>query len=366
MRFEVSRSALIGPLQLVAGVIERRQTLPILSNLLLKVEQDQISLVGTDLEVELIGRVPVDSAEPGEVTVAARKLMEICRDLPEQAKLAIKQEGPYLVIQSGRFCSRLSTLPASDFPTVGRSDMTEEIEIPGNNLKRLFDRTSFAMARQDVRYFLNGLLLEVGDGHVRAVTTDGHRLALCELEYKGELDKVRQVIIPRKGVVELQRLLGDTTENVKIVLASNHFCVEIGDFTFTTKLIDGRFPEYQRVIPRDGNIIVFGDVKELRQALNRTAILSNEKLRGIKLSLMEGRLTLAAHNAEEEEAEETVAVDYRGEKLEMGFNVSYLIDVLSVLESEKVKITMQDANSSAVLEEAEDDDSIYVVMPMKL
>ena len=222
------------------------------------------------------------------------------------------------------------------------------------------------MANQDVRYFLNGLLLEVGDGYVRAVATDGHRLALCELEYKGELDKVRQVIVPRKGVLELQRLLGDTTENVKIVLGSNHLSVEINDFTFTTKLVDGRFPEYERVIPRDGNIIVLGDVEELRQALNRTSILSNEKLKGIRLSLMEGRLTLSANNAEQEEAEEFVAVEYCGEKLEMGFNVSYLIDVLSVLESEKVKITMQDANSSAVLEEPEDDDSIYVVMPMKL
>lgn len=366
MRFEISRAALIKPLQLVTGVVERRQTLPILSNLLLKVEQEQVSLVGTDLEVELIGRVALESAEPGEITVGARKLMEICRELPEQANLAIKQEGHHLVIRSGRFRSTLATLPASGFPTVGRSEMTEEIEIPGNNLKRLFDRTSFAMANQDVRHFLNGLLLEVGDGHVRAVTTDGHRLALCELQYKSELDGVRQVIVPRKGVLELQRLLGDTTENVKIVLGSNHLCVEINDFTFTTKLVDGRFPEYDRVIPRDGNIIVLGDVRELRQALNRTSILSNEKMRGIRLSLMEGRLTLSANNAEQEEAEESVAVEYSGEKLEMGFNVNYLIDVLSVLESEKVKITMQDANSSAVLEEAEDDDSIYVVMPMKL
>jgi|TARA_B100001964_G_scaffold166242_1_gene182575 DNA polymerase-3 subunit beta len=366
MRFEASRADLIKPLQLVTGVIERRQTLPILANLLLKVSEDQLSLVGTDLEVELIGRIPLVSAEPGDITVPARKLMEICRELPEQATLAIKQEEQRLVIQSGRFRSTLSTLPASEFPTVDRAEISDEIEIASSSLKRLLDRTSFAMAHQDVRYFLNGLLLEIGDGHVRAVTTDGHRLALCELEYEGQPDKVHQVIVPRKGVQELQRLLGDASGNVGIALGSNHLCVEIGEFTFTTKLVDGRFPEYERVIPRDGDKVVLGDTQELRQALNRTAILSNEKFRGIRLSLMAGNLQLSANNPEQEEAEESVSVEYDGEALEMGFNVSYLIDVLSILDSDKVKITVQDANSSALLEEPESDDSIYVVMPMKL
>jgi DNA polymerase-3 subunit beta len=174
------------------------------------------------------------------------------------------------------------------------------------------------------------------------------------------------VIVPRKGVQELQRLLGDASGNVGIALGSNHLCVEIGEFTFTTKLVDGRFPEYERVIPRDGDKVVLGDTQELRQALNRTAILSNEKFRGIRLSLMAGNLQLSANNPEQEEAEESVSVEYDGEALEMGFNVSYLIDVLSILDSDKVKITVQDANSSALLEEPESDDSIYVVMPMKL
>ena len=366
MRFEISRAELIKPLQLVTGVVERRQTLPILSNLLLIVAEDNVSLVGTDLEVEMIGRVPLKSAEPGETTVPARKLMEICRELPEQASLAITLENQRLVIRSGRFQSTLSCLPAAEFPSVDRSEITQEIELASRSLKRLIDRTSFAMAHQDVRYFLNGMLLEVGEGHVRAVTTDGHRLALCEMEYKGELEEVHQVIIPRKGVQELQRLLGDSDENAKIFLGSNHLGVEVDEFTFTTKLVDGRFPEYERVIPRGGDRIVCGDTQELRQALSRTAILSNEKLRGIRVSVVEGNLQLSANNPEQEEAEESVSVEYSGEQLDMGFNVSYLIDVLSVLESEKVKITMQDANSSALLEEPDNDDSIYVVMPMKL
>ncbi len=366
MRFEISRADLIRPLQLVTGVIERRQTLPILANLLVKVSPDQVTLVGTDLEVELIGRVPLQSAEPGEITVPARKLMDICRELPEEASLAIKQDEQRLVIQSGRFHSTLSTLPSTDFPSVDRSEIDHEIEIPASDLKRLLDRTSFAMAHQDVRYFLNGLLLEIAEDHVRAVTTDGHRLALCELEFQGEPGSTHQVIVPRKGVQELQRLLGESTENVKIAVGSNHLCVEIDSFTFTTKLVDGRFPEYDRVIPRDGEKVILGDTQELRQALNRTAILSNEKFRGIRLSLMEGNLKLSANNPEQEEAEESVSVVYGGEELEMGFNVSYLIDVLSILDSEKVKITVQDANSSALLEEPERDDSVYVVMPMKL
>lgn len=366
MRFETSRAELIKPLELVSGVVERRQTLPILANLLLKVTENELTLVGTDLEVELIGRIPLKSAEPGEITVPARKLMDICRQLPEQAILSIKQEDQRLVIQSGRFRSILSSLPASDFPTVDRSEVAQEIDLPCGNFKRLIDRTSFAMAHQDVRYFLNGMLLEVGDGHVRAVTTDGHRLALCELEYEGGLEKIHQVIVPRKGVQELQRLLGDSSENAKIMLGSNHLCAEIGDFTFTTKLVDGRFPEYDRVIPKQGDKVILGDTQELRQALNRTAILSNEKFRGIKLSLMDGNLDLSTNNPEQDEAEESVSVEYSGEALEMGFNVGYLIDVLSILESEKVKITLQDANSSALLEEPDCDDSIYVVMPMKL
>jgi len=366
MKFEISRSELIKPLQLVTGVVERRQTLPILANLLLKVTEDELSMVGTDLEVELIGRVPLKSAEPGEITVPARKLMEICRELPEQANLAIRQEDQRVVIQSGRFRSTLSSLPAHEFPSVEVSGIGQEVEIASGSLKRMIERTSFAMAHQDVRYFLNGMLLEVGNHHVRAVTTDGHRLAMCELDYKEELESVYQAIVPRKGVQELQRLLADSSQNAKVMLGSNHLCVEIDDFTFTTKLVDGRFPEYDRVIPKNGDKVILGDTQEMRQALNRTAILSNEKFRGIRLTLKEGNLKLSANNPEQEEAEESVSVEYSGEELEMGFNVGYLIDVLSILDSENVRITVQDANSSALLEEPGSDDSIYVVMPMKL
>jgi DNA polymerase-3 subunit beta len=249
---------------------------------------------------------------------------------------------------------------------VDQSEATRQFELDPQTLKGLIDRTSFAMAQQDVRYFLNGMLLEAQGGKVRTVATDGHRLALSEMAATGDTDEGAQVIVPRKGVQELQKLLGEEGDTLAIKLGESHLCAEIGAFRLTTKLVDGKFPEYERVIPRDGDKIVLADTLELRQALNRTAILSNEKFKGIRVALSSGNLQVSANNPEQEEAEETVSVDYTGDSVEIGFNVGYLIDVLSVLTSEKVKITLLDANSSALLEDPESDQSVYVVMPMKL
>lgn len=365
MKLKTSRAQLLKPLQLVAGVVERRQTLPILANVLLRVDEGELSMTGTDLEVELVSRVPLTDCEPGEVTVPARKLMEICRQLAEGAELTLASSDQRLSIQSGRFRSTLSVLPASEFPAVDQSEVTARLAVPRAGLRELIERTSFAMAQQDVRYFLNGMLLEASEGRIRAVATDGHRLALSELRREG-LQEKRQVIIPRKGVQELQRLLGEEGAEVMILLGSNHFCAEIGPYRLTTKLVDGKFPEYERVIPRNGNKVIIADTDELRQALNRTAILSNEKFRGIRVAISSGNLQVSANNPEQEEAEESVSVDYQGEPMEIGFNVGYLIDVLTVLGSERVKITVLDANNSALLEEPDNDSSVYVVMPMKL
>lgn len=366
MKFTVNREALLRPLQQVAGVVERRQTLPVLANVLLQVQQNQVALTGTDLEVELIGRIDLDGAEPGDITVPARKLLDICRELPEKAEIEFEQAEQRLTVRSGRFRSTLSTLPAADFPSVEKSATEMSTTLDSKAFKRILDRTAFAMAQQDVRYFLNGMLIEVGEDYVRAVATDGHRLALSNLATDGAGEQSRQVIVPRKGVLELQRLLHDVEGDIGITIGSNHLCAESSEYTLTTKLVDGRFPEYQRVIPKEGDKIVLADKQELRQALNRTAILSNEKFRGIRVSLASGVLQLSANNPEQEEAEESVAVEYEGDELEVGFNVGYLQDVLNVLESDKVRITVHDSNSSALLEEPENDDSVYVVMPMKL
>lgn len=366
MKFTTTREPFLKPLQMVAGVVERRQTLPILSNVLLKVENGQVAITGTDLEVELVARISLDSSVDGEITVPARKLVDIFRELPDATNIDVELTGQKLVIRCGRFRSSLATLAAADFPSVDRSEITAEISLPGIALKKLIDKTSFAMAQQDVRYFLNGMLLEVNESQIRAVATDGHRLALCAAETTSNQKAGQQVIVPRKGVIELQRLVGDSVGDITITLGSNHLSAKTGDYRLMTKLVDGKFPDYQRVIPRNGDKIVLADRLELRQALNRTAILSNEKFRGIRLALQAGNVLLSANNPEQEEAEETVSVDYKGEPLEVGFNVGYLLDVLGVLESDQVRLTLFDGNSSALLEDPGDDGSVYVVMPMKL
>ena len=367
MHFTIQREALLKPLQLVAGVVERRQTLPVLSNVLLVVQGQQLSLTGTDLEVELVGRVQLEEpAEPGEITVPARKLMDICNSLPKDALIDIKVDEQKLLLKAGRSRFTLSTLPANDFPTVEEGPGSLTCNLEQSKLRRLIERTSFAMAQQDVRYYLNGMLLEVSRNTLRAVSTDGHRLALCSMTAPIEQDDRHQVIVPRKGILELARLLTDPEGMVSIVLGQHHIRATTGEFTFTSKLVDGKFPDYERVLPKGGDKVVVGDRQALREAFSRTAILSNEKYRGIRLQLAAGQLKIQANNPEQEEAEEEISVDYDGSSLEIGFNVSYLLDVRGVMTTEQVRLILSDSNSSALLQEAGNDDSSYVVMPMRL
>jgi len=367
MHFTIQREALLKPLQLVAGVVERRQTLPVLSNVLLVVEGQQLSLTGTDLEVELVGRVMLeDAAEPGEITVPARKLMDICKSLPSDVLIDIRVDEQKLLVKAGRSRFTLSTLPANDFPTVEEGPGSLTFNLPQAKLRRLVERTSFAMAQQDVRYYLNGMLLEVQSGLLRAVATDGHRLAMCSMEAAIQQEGKHQVIVPRKGILELARLLTEQDAEVAIVLGQHHIRANTGEFTFTSKLVDGKFPDYERVLPRGGDKLVLADRQGLREAFSRTAILSNEKYRGIRLTLASGLLKIQANNPEQEEAEEEIVVDYNGSGLEIGFNVSYLLDVLGVMGTEQVRLILSDSNSSALLQEADNDDSAYVVMPMRL
>lgn len=367
MHFTIQREALLKPLQLVAGVVERRQTLPILSNVLLVVEDQQLSLTGTDLEVELIGRVILEeAAEPGEITVPARKLMDICKSLPAETLIDIRLEEQKLLIKAGRSRFTLSTLPANDFPTAEEGAGSLTFNIAQSRLRKLIERTSFAMAVQDVRYYLNGMLLEVNAGSMRAVATDGHRLAMCTVEAQIPQQDRHQVIVPRKGILELARLLIDQDSEISVVLGQHHLRATTGEFTFTSKLVDGKFPDYERVLPKGGDKLLVGERQTLREAFSRTSILANEKYHGIRLLLSENLLKIQANNPEQEEAEEEVQVEYNGSDLEIGFNVSYLLDVLGVIGSEKVRFILSDANSSALLHEAENDDSAYVVMPMRL
>jgi DNA polymerase-3 subunit beta len=367
MKFSISRDALLKPLNLVAGVVERRQTLPILANVLMVLDGERLSLTGTDLEVELVGRVQLAaSGDSGEVTVPARKLVDICKSLPEGSDVDFSVQDGKVTVKSGRSRFTLSTLPAREFPNVEDSMGTHQFTLKQGELKRLIDRTGFAMAQQDVRYYLNGMLWELSGKQLRVVATDGHRLALCTLPHKVDVNGDTQVILPRKGVLELSRLLLEEDAEIAVVIGSNHIRATTNDFTFTSKLVDGKFPDYQRVLPRSPDKSVFGSRLELRQAFTRTAILSNEKYRGVRLKLTDNSLDIVANNPEQEEAEETVPVEYRGDSLEIGFNVSYLLDVLGVLSGERVKLSLSDPNSSALLEESDEGDSLYVVMPMRL
>jgi DNA polymerase-3 subunit beta len=365
MKFSISRDALLKPLNLVAGVVERRQTLPILSNVLLSLEGKKLSLTGTDLEVELVGRVELDSAGvDGEITVPARKLVDICKSLPDGSTIELSVESGKAMVKAGRSRFTLSTLAATEFPSVEEGVGELTLDLPQTTVKRLIERTAFAMAQQDVRYYLNGMLLELKSGRLRMVATDGHRLALCTAPEPVSAGDA-SVIIPRKGVLELSRLL-EGEESISLVIGSNHVRASNPQFTFTSKLVDGKFPEYERVLPKSPDKTVIGDRLELKQAFARTAILSNEKYRGVRLKLSNDTLDIMANNPEQEQAEEVVAVDYKGDKLEVGFNVSYLLDVLSVLDGKQVRMSLADSSSSALLEEAEAGDSLYVVMPMRL
>lgn len=367
MKFAVSREALLKPLNLVAGVVERRQTLPILSNVLLVLDGEWLSLTGTDLEVELVGRVHLETAgDNGEITVPARKLVDICRSLPEGSTIQFTAEDGKLLVRSGRSRFTLATLPARDFPNVEDSIGTHKISLRQGELRQLIEKTAFAMAQQDVRYYLNGMLWEIQPSMLRVVATDGHRLAMCGLGGEYSVDEAKQVILPRKGVLELSRLLQDEEADVAVVIGNNHIRATTQDFTFTSKLVDGKFPDYERVLPKGADKVVLGSREDLRQAFARTAILSNEKYRGVRLNFQEGSLQIVANNPEQEEAEEEVSVEYGGEPVEIGFNVSYLLDVLGVLNTEQVKISLSDPNSSALLEEPESGDAVYVVMPMRL
>jgi DNA polymerase-3 subunit beta len=361
------RENLLKPLQAVQGVVERRQTLPILANFLLTIDGGQLSVTATDMELELVASTELPDAEAGEVTVPARKLVDICRSLPADAEIRLEVDGERALIRSGRSRFTLMTLPAVDYPSSDSLTGELRVTVKEGQLRRLLELTHFAMAHQDVRYYLNGLLLDIGEGLLRAVATDGHRLAIAEIPVQTG-DAARQVIVPRKGISELLRLLGNGDEEVIIEVGSNAIQIALPEVRLTSKLIDGKFPDYRRVVPKgeDSDKTVVVDRERVRQALARAAILSNDKYRAVRLCLEANVLRVVANNPEQEEAEDEVEVAYEGEGLEIGFNVSYLIDALTALPGEEAEIHLGDSSSSCLITPKGEGDCQYVVMPMRL
>ena len=365
MKIEVKTENLLKCLQSVIGVVERKQTMPILANVLVSISGENLSITATDLEVELISTTSASSSEDGSFTLPGRKLLDICRALPSSSDLLLQQDNSKISISSKRSKFSLSTLPENEFPLIKGINDIEVISVDQSSLKNLINKTHFSMAQQDVRYYLNGLLVESEGNKLTAVATDGHRLAISDTDLTDPRDGKKQVILPRKGVIELQRLLNKEGK-IEILLGSNHIRVKFDDVCFTSKLIDGNFPEYQRVIPANPENKLKVNTEKLKGALSRAAILSNEKYRGIRLILKKNDLVIQAHNPEQEQAEEKMDVDYDGSDIEIGFNVNYLIDALNAVDSEDVHVLLMDNNSSCLIQDTNNSSYRFVVMPMRL
>ena len=363
---QIPRNALLTPLSAVSGIVERRHTLPILANVLLEQRNDRLHVTATDLEMQITAVAEVGGKEGQATTVGARKLQDLLRALPDNAEITVDTSGSKMTVRAGRSRFNLQTLAASDYPriNVGKEQL-QTIALPQRDFRGLLKLAEFAMAQQDIRYYLNGMLLVVEGGSLQVVATDGHRLSWASLAIEGNYARA-EVILPRKTVLELSKLLADTEDPITIDILANQARFRFGNVELVSKVVDGKFPDYNRVIPAGHGKKLELDRAELLAALQRAAILSNEKFRGVRLVLADNQLKILCTNSEQEEAEEELAVAYSGEALDIGFNINYLLDVLSNVTSDKVYFAFGDANSSALVTLPERDDYKYVVMPMRI
>lgn len=366
MKFSINRDELLPALQTVSGVVDRRQTLPILSNILLNIDEKSLKITATDMEVELIVEVTAEFNLTEVLTLPAKKLLDICRALPQKAKLDFEIKKERVLIKSGKSRFTLASLPSQEYPFIEITEKTTNVKINQEKLETLLGNTQFAMAQQDVRYYLNGLLLEITGNKIKAVATDGHRLAVDETKIQSQTEKLVQIIVPRKGITELMRILQNGNSEIEIQVSMNHIRIIKEKTCFTSKLIDGRFPDYERVIPELSETPVLANREELRNSLTRASILSNEKYRGVRIVFDSNSLKALAHNPEQEEAEEELEVNYSGTEIEIGFNVAYLLDALTIIKSENVKLSILNPNSSCLLLPEDGSNCQYVVMPMRL
>lgn len=365
MQFIVARENLLKPLQQVCGVLSSRPNIPVLNNVLLQIEGDILHITGTDLEVELSTQAQLNNRGEGKFTIPAKKFLDICRSLPDNAEIQVSFEGDRALIRSERSKFNLTTLPADEYPNLTDWQSEVDFEIDRATLRRLIEATQFSMANQDARYFLNGMKFETEGNLLRTVATDGHRLAVCTIALEQDL-QTHSVILPRKGVLELLRLIDGNEQPARLQIGTNNLRVQMGNVIFTSKLIDGRFPDYRRVLPRNADRILEADWDVMKQAFVRAAILSNEKVRTVRLQLSNDQMKITSSNPEHEEAEEIIDVSYQSQEMEVGFNVSYILDVLNALKCQRVRMRLTDAFSSCLIEDCEDSQAEYVIMPMRL
>ena len=363
---QIPRDALLKPLQAVSGIVERRQTLPILANILLEQKDGRLFVTATDLEMQITAYSELAGKQDQSITVAARKLQDLLRALPEDAVLNVDTAAGKMTVRAGRSRFNLQTLPAADYPRIGLAqEQLQTISLPQRDFRGLLKLAEFAMAQQDIRYYLNGMLLVIDKGSLQAVATDGHRLSYASLVVPGDYSR-QEVILPRKTVLELGKLLEDIEAEVTIDVLANQVRFRFSNIELVSKVVDGKFPDYNRVIPSGHPKQIELARGELLQALQRAAILSNEKFRGVRIVLGTDQLKIICTNSEQEEAEEELEVAYKGEPLDIGFNITYLLDVLQNMAMERVALAFGDANSSALVTVPDRDDYKYVVMPMRI
>lgn len=368
MNINIQKETLENPLSQVIGVVEKRQTLPILGNVFIELNQGTLTLIGSDLETEITTRVHNVSGTDGKTTVSARKLFDICRSLKNEALLNLTVEtDSKMVVSAGKSRFTLQTLSADDYPRLEETHWKHEFVIQQKQLNSLLTKTSFSMAQQDVRYFLNGLLLEIRNDHILSVATDGHRLAKTQVNVDNIDIEFVQSIVPRKAVLEIGKFLDAGSEElVEVKLNSSHISVKSGDFMFISKLIDGRFPDYEKVIPANLDKHIIINRENLIEILTRAAILSNEKFRGVSLTVENNLLQVRSHNPDQERAKDEMEVAYTGSSIEIGFNVSYLLEALRACDSENIDLGLLDPNTSCTFHAEGSNDTLYLIMPMRL
>ena len=367
MNIQINKETLLSALTHVCGVVEKRQTLPILGNVYIETNDNQLTLVGSDLETEITTTINNVIAVNGKTTVSARKLFDICRSLKQDATISIVIENNKMVLTSDRSRFSLQTLPSSEYPILETSNNDFNFSIKQSDFASLLESTAYAMAQQDVRYFLNGLLIEVGNGSINVVSTDGHRLAKNDISYPELSNEIKQSIVPRKAIQEISKFLNvDSDKLIHVGINNSHLSIKSEGYQFISKLIDGRYPEYQKVIPNNLDKKIIINKVLFSEMLSRTAILSNEKFRGISIKFISGSLIVTSRNPDHEEANDEMSITYEGEEVEIGFNVNYLLDAVKSCNSEDIIFEFKDSSSSGIIKEAEDSNKIALIMPMRI